>query len=80
MAVGTWAFVYALQNLDAKDVEGCYLPWIFLLVSGILPVLFLVLLVPLTIWVCFTGGCKPADEEEEESPSPEAEEEGEVTA
>ena len=24
VAVGTWAFVYALQNLDAKDVEGCY--------------------------------------------------------
>lgn len=36
MAVGIWAFVYAIQNQDVKDVGGCSGSWFILLILGIL--------------------------------------------
>lgn len=59
MGIGTWAFVYALQNRDVKHVGGCYGSWVVLLVLGILSLVMLNLMITCSIGYALYKKCKP---------------------
>ena len=62
MAVGIWAFVYALQNQGAKNLVGCSGYWFVLLIYGISSLVILGVLLIGSIYYAIYKRDKPRSE------------------